>query len=115
MYAYQAHLERVIDGDTVRLTVDLGMYVRSSQSIRLLGVHAPELSQPGGDKAKRFVREWMEGHDGDEPWNLMVVTEKDKQTFNRYIGTITCRTCGEVLNAAINEWLAGLGKIVDEP
>jgi endonuclease YncB( thermonuclease family) len=107
MYDYNASVERVIDGDTVRMLVDHGMYLRSSQSIRLIDVHAPELGDAGGPEARDFVNAWVAVHlhDPAAPWPFHLVTEKDKQTFNRYIGVISCKACGAVLNDDINAFL----------
>ncbi len=108
MYDYQAKLERVTDGDTVRYLIDMGMYVRSAHAIRLLGVFAPELNDPGGREARAFVSEWHAIHQHDESlagWPYLIVTEKDRQTFNRYIGVVTCMSCGAPLNDDVNTYL----------
>lgn len=108
MWTYQVRVERVIDGDTVRFLFDNGMYIRSSQSIRFAGVNAPELSEPGGREARDFVTRWLVEHAqlGGE-WPFHITTEKDRQTFNRYIGVITCVECGENLNDATKAYLTG--------
>jgi len=49
----QATVLRVIDGDTIALT--------NGEIVRLIGVDAPELGEPGADEASRFVRERVEG------------------------------------------------------
>ncbi len=52
-YQYHATVDRVIDGDTVVLDVDLGFGVwLRKQSFRLLGVNAREKAQAGGDEAR---------------------------------------------------------------
>lgn len=43
MYEYNVTLTRVIDGDTVAVTVDLGFSVSVAIEFRLLGINAPEL------------------------------------------------------------------------
>lgn len=44
MYQYQAEIIRVIDGDTVLLTMDLGMKMYYKSSCRLADINAPELN-----------------------------------------------------------------------
>jgi len=106
MYDYQASLESVTDGDTVRYLIDMGMFIRSAHALRLLNVHAPELSELGGKEAKAFVGQWHAEHASNvSRWPYRIFTEKDKQTFNRYIGIVTCTTCGECLNDDINAYL----------
>jgi len=42
-----AHLVRVVDGDTIRVDIDLGAdVVLKNQAVRLLGIDAPELHGP---------------------------------------------------------------------
>lgn len=43
LYHYRARVERIIDGDTAVMTIDLGCRVQSVRSIRFLGYDAPEL------------------------------------------------------------------------
>lgn len=44
MYEYNVKLERVIDGDTVDVTIDLGFNVfLYNQRVRLFGIDTPEL------------------------------------------------------------------------
>lgn len=108
MYEYRAGLERVVDGDTVRLLIDHGMYLRSSQSIRLFDVLAPEMSEPGGKESRQFVVDWFARHDHEaapQAFGHLVTTVKDTQTFNRYIGKIVCRQCGNCLNEEIISYL----------
>jgi len=49
----EAVVSRVIDGDTVVL--------ESGERVRLIGIDAPEIGQPGADEATAFVRERVEG------------------------------------------------------
>lgn len=52
-YVYNAVVQRVIDGDSLKLNVDLGFNTwKQNQSFRLLGCNARELSQPGGKEAR---------------------------------------------------------------
>ena len=42
MYEYKATIRRVVDGDTVDVTLDLGFNILYNSRIRLLGIDAPE-------------------------------------------------------------------------
>ena len=42
MYEYHALIERVVDGDTVDVHIDLGFDVWTSQRVRLMGIDTPE-------------------------------------------------------------------------
>ena len=41
MYEYAATVERVVDGDTVDVTLDLGFSIQYQARIRLLGINTP--------------------------------------------------------------------------
>lgn len=43
MYTYRCKLNRVIDGDTVVLDIDLGFHITITRSVRLLGYNSPEI------------------------------------------------------------------------
>ena len=42
MYTYKAKLERVVDGDTLDASIDLGFDVIVRKRIRLAGINTPE-------------------------------------------------------------------------
>jgi len=82
-YRYRAEVDRVIDGDTYLLNIDLGFHVHAHQSIRLRGVNCPERNTEAGKVAKVFV------HDIFAATNAIVVeTYKDKQTFARWVADV---------------------------
>lgn len=58
-YVYKALVERVIDGDTLLLRVDLGFTVWKEQRMRLEGIDCLALDEPGGRKAFEYVRDQM--------------------------------------------------------
>ena len=70
--AEEAHVIRVIDGDSLRIEVR-GIQVEC----RLLGIDAPEWNQPGGTEAKAFVEEWIA--DGGT-----IDLEYDKKRYGKY-------------------------------
>ena len=44
MYQYSATVNRVIDGDTIEVTVDLGFSLSWVTPVRLFGINAPEMN-----------------------------------------------------------------------
>ena len=52
MYTYKAKLNKVIDGDTVNLTIDLGFRMTMTANCRLAGINAPELNTEEGKASK---------------------------------------------------------------
>jgi len=105
MYTYQASVIRVTDGDTLRFLIDMGMYIRTEQAIRLLNVYAPELHTDEGKIAQKHTADWVEAHGHGQVWPFAITTKKDKQTFTRYIGEVICFQC----SSSLNEHLRSLG------
>ncbi len=57
-YVYPARADRVIDGDTMDVCLDLGFGIQRATRVRLLGINCPEIhgpSKPAGLAAKTFV------------------------------------------------------------
>jgi endonuclease YncB( thermonuclease family) len=89
----RARLISVTDGDTVRLELDLGYRVYTEQSIRIAGVNAPELRQtPEGAQAAAWAAQWFMAHGVHGPmrWPFLLHSERDGQSFSRYVGAIFC-------------------------
>lgn len=55
IYQYKAKLNKVIDGDTVNLTIDLGFRMTMTANCRLAGINAPEMSTKEGQIAKVYL------------------------------------------------------------
>ena len=90
MYRYNANLVRVYDGDTVWLDIDMGFGIwLKNQSIRLLGIDAPE---PRGDTKEASIPprdrliELLESADN----RCVIKTVKDKQRgkYGRILGEL---------------------------
>ena len=60
LHTYAAALDRVIDGDTLEVRIDLGFDVWKTEHIRLRGIDAPELNTKAGRAARIFVLEKLE-------------------------------------------------------
>ena len=113
IYEYQARLDRVIDGDTLDLQVDLGFDVSLDLRVRLSGIDTAEIhfvskdsdEYQAGMEQKAFVEDWLtaacEGVDDDE-WPLLIETEKDRRgKYGRYLCTVIRYSDGETLNDAL--------------
>ena len=97
MFNYSAQLERVIDGDTVDVIIDLGFSIKYSCRVRLLGINAPESrtrdlkEKARGLAAKKRLEEILGDHD------LTISTQLDARgKYGRVLGKIwthPCKTC----------------------
>jgi endonuclease YncB( thermonuclease family) len=54
-YFYQAEVERVVDGDTLLVHVDMGFQMKRRQYIRFRGIDAEARSEIKGQKARQFL------------------------------------------------------------
>jgi endonuclease YncB( thermonuclease family) len=90
-----ARVIRVVDGDTIKLALDLDFGIEFTCTVRLKDVRCPELStgEPG-QAAKLFTEQWL----ADNTKSLKFQVQ-DKDLYSRYVGTITSGT--KSLNAAI--------------
>ena len=100
LYHYRCTVERVVDGDTIDLVLDLGFKVSIRERVRLYGINTPEtrtrdkVEKAAGLKAKAFVIGWLD-HAGD----LIVITRKDKRgKFGRVLAEIIEADGGLTLN-----------------
>jgi hypothetical protein len=112
VWEYRASVLTVLDGDTLRLHVDLGFYARHQVDLRLSGVQAPEMNQLGGTETKQFVENWCATL-SPLKWPISISTSVtssieplEKLTFTRYIGFLYKIDTRESLNASINLFLA---------
>lgn len=137
MWDFRATLSRLHDGDSFWVLGDTMFGQRYEPELRLLDVHAPELTasgdpppprplrlprfgEPGGLETTAFVRGWLYDAEQVEPprrWYLYVQTVQtktyeptQKQTFTRWLATVwrfDQRDPGASLNAAVTGFLAG--------
>ena len=86
-YNYKAIPLRIIDGDTVKFSIDLGFHVSIIENVRLFGIDAPEIrgpERPDGLKSKDHITKLIESCE-----QIILETRRDKQgKYGRYIATI---------------------------
>lgn len=84
-------LDRVVDGDTLDLTVqhDVGFHLccRYTGRFRIVTVNTPERGQDGFAEATAYTRNWLENR-LDSPIPLTVTTYRDPDNFGRYLADI---------------------------
>lgn len=86
MYAYTALLHRVVDGDTVDVTIDLGFRITTAQRIRLSGINAPEHNTKAGQEAIKAVDYWFHSRPG--PYYLESRLPGGGDKYGRFLATI---------------------------
>jgi len=114
VWRFQARLVRVVDGDTVDVTADLGFKTRRTIRLRLIGVDTAEIFgvphdsdeyQTGIEQAQ-FVKDWLADAppaDGERAtrdahdWPLVVRTETETGKYGRYIADVQRKVEGDWL------------------
>ncbi len=115
MYQYKAKVERIVDGDTLDVIIDLGFKITTFQRIRLARINTPETYnvkkdseeyQKGMD-AKQYVEERIAANKNE----INLETEKVTEKYGRYIGTIWLADSTVSLNDELVQ--KGLAKYVE--
>ncbi|MBC8294611.1 MAG: thermonuclease family protein [Pelagibacterales bacterium] len=91
MYKYKARLNRIIDGDTVDVAIDLGFDIWINERVRLAGIDAPEvrtkdkLEKAAGIEATAWLTTMFDKH---EVFVLATTEFNRTGKYGRTIGTI---------------------------
>ena len=105
MYEYYAELRRVVDGDTVDVTIDCGFKMHIKERVRLKGINTPECrtrdleEKAKGLAAKARLIELLENMD-----NKFILVSHGVGKFGRCLGDIR-----NVNNQSINKQLIAEG------
>lgn len=83
MYEYAATLKRVVDGDTVFLTINLGFNITVTEKFRLAKINAPEMSTDEGKIAKSFIESKLPIAE-----NALIVQTGKTDKYGRWLATI---------------------------
>lgn len=85
-FIYKADLVRVIDGDTIDVTIDLGFSISMLARVRLKGVDTPEIfgpnAGPAGKQAQAFVTVWCSACTG----LLLQSLKWEREKYGRVLG-----------------------------
>lgn len=99
MYQYAAKLNRVVDGDTVDLDVDLGFMVTVLVRFRLDGIDAPELKKEqleAGKASKARLNTMLE----DADMGIIRVDSSGRDKYGRWVAKLSyvSKSTGNVVN-----------------
>ena len=77
-----ADAEQLVDGDTLRVIVDLGFGIKTRQYLRLCGLNCPEMDSAEGKKAAEFVRNKIKVAD------QIILTSSKSDKYDRYLADV---------------------------
>tara|TARA_B100001996_G_scaffold346621_1_gene303677 strand:+ start:1504 stop:1974 length:471 start_codon:yes stop_codon:yes gene_type:complete len=106
-------LEKVVDGDTIDVVINLGFDVCTKQRVRLLGIDTPESrtrdleEKKFGLLSKKKLKEWclkaVESEKDDIEIQLRCPEADSRGKFGRILAEIWVSEDGEWTN--VNEWM----------
>jgi micrococcal nuclease len=113
-FTYRARADRIVDGDTLDVEVDLGFKTYKYLRIRLIRVDTHEIygedkeseEHERGIEERDFVAEWLNDaqSEWDGDWPILASTQKDSTgKYGRYLANIHRRDTGRSLTDAILE------------
>ena len=83
-YIYRGNVIKIVDGDTVIIQIDLGFNMSMTDSFRLYGINAPELSTQAGKDTKVYLQGILPINS-----NVIVQTHKDnREKYGRWLAKI---------------------------
>lgn len=82
LYTYAADIEKIIDGDTLKVRFDLGFNIEIRQTLRLRGLDCPEMDTKEGQQAKAFVQSHIK-----EATQLIVRSSRSDK-YDRYLADV---------------------------
>ena len=81
-------VNKVVDGDTIDITIDLGFSLTTKQRVRLNGIDTPEsltkdaYEKKFGLEAKQYIADWIASKK-----DIIIQTEKDDK-YGRILGVL---------------------------
>ena len=113
-------LEKVVDGDTIDVTIDLGFDVCTKQRVRLLGIDTPESrtrdleEKKFGLLSKKKLKEWclkaVESEKDDIEIELRCQEKDSRGKFGRILAEVWVGEDGHWTN--VNKWMCEKGYAV---
>jgi micrococcal nuclease len=80
-YFYYGRFVEALDGDTVRLQLDVGFEITLNITARLHGVNSPEINTAKGKVAQKFTEKQLKN-------TYIVVETKKREKYSRYLAKI---------------------------
>jgi micrococcal nuclease len=79
MFTYTAEVVAIVDGDTLRLDIDLGFHIwRRNERYRLARINAPELKTPEGPPARDHLAQLLAA-------GPLIVTTSKADNYGRWL------------------------------
>ncbi len=98
IWQYPARVVRVVDGDTIRLNIDMGMDSwKHNIPCRLAGINCPEMDTVEGRAARQFVVDLVESQVRQGEVQQVTFTSTGLDKWRRPLGVVRLAD-GRILN-----------------
>jgi micrococcal nuclease len=99
MYTYYTKIDKIVDGDTCDVFIDLGFSVWHKERIRLAGIDTAEKNTPLGKALKEFLIKNLEG-------KLVKLEVSKPDKYGRYLGKVYLNSEESINDQLIRNGLA---------
>jgi len=82
LHTYKAYVDKVVDGDTLNVIIDLGFNIRHKEIIRLAKINAPEKKTQAGEKSTRKLQDLLKNVE------FIIIKTNKTDIYGRYIGDV---------------------------
>ncbi|MCK9615298.1 MAG: DUF1016 N-terminal domain-containing protein [Candidatus Omnitrophica bacterium] len=82
LYTYKAYVKKIVDGDTLWVTIDCGFKIWVSQKLRLRGIDTPGITTKEGMKSYKFVCNELKG------LPFVIIKSHGRDKYDRYLTDI---------------------------
>jgi micrococcal nuclease len=112
---YRARCTRVVDGDTIDVTVDLGFRLTATMRLRLWGIDTAEMNDKDevlrkqAQDAKDLVTKVTLSPAGSTEWPIRIETLKDPDNFGRWLAKVWYLDSDKGFEVLLNDELIILG------
>ena len=113
MYEYACTVDRVVDGDTVDVVLDLGFDVRFFSRVRLYGIDTPESrTRDKDEKARGLIsKKFLQDSLADQDVVIKTKLKDSRGKYGRVLGTLHIEI--EDVECCINNKLIEMGHAVE--
>ena len=112
MYTYKAKLDRVVDGDTIDVHIDLGFDITVHKRVRLAGIDTPESRTRDLEEKKRGLAAKYRLTEILDQGSL-VVESKEVGKYGRVLGVLIIYPDSMDLPINVNDLLVSEGHAVE--
>mgnify|MGYP003386700611 CR=1 FL=1 len=103
LYTYKAYLEKVVDGDTLRVVLDLGFGIFHKEILRLKGINAAEMSSLQGQDSASALKKILRDVE------FLIIKSNRVDIYGRYVADVFFGQEGESLNPLAPNQVASKG------